>query len=132
MNSLLLLIEWFSVDHLFVYPQTFSQKCLYHPQTLKALGHLSISSFLSLERSLLEPFLLVLPTGLLVFSLLSYMSSVYLEIKSLLITLSANIFTHSIGCLFVLFTGSFAMQKLVSLIRCSLFIFVFSSITLGD
>ena len=71
-------------------------------------------------------------TGLLVFLLFSCMSFVYLEIKSLLITLFANIFSHSIDCLFVLFLGSFAMKKLVCLIKCFLFIFGFSSITLGD
>ena len=36
----------------------------------------------------------------------------------------ANIFSHSVGCLFVLFMVSFAMQKLFSLIRYHLFIFI--------
>ena len=36
---------------------------------------------------------------------------VYLEIKPLLF---ANIFTHLVGCLFILFMVSFAVQKLVS------------------
>ena len=44
----------------------------------------------------------------------------------------ANIFSHSVGCLFVLFVVSFAVQKLLSLIRSHLFIFVFISITLRD
>ena len=44
----------------------------------------------------------------------------------------ANIFSHSMGCLFVLLMVSFAMQKLLSLIRSHLFCFVFSFITLGD
>ena len=44
----------------------------------------------------------------------------------------ANIFSHSEGCLFVLFMVSFAVQKLLSLIRYHLFIFVLISITLGD
>ena len=43
----------------------------------------------------------------------------------------ANIFSHSEGCLFVLFMLSFAVQKLLSLIRSHLFIFVFIFITLG-
>ena len=43
----------------------------------------------------------------------------------------ANIFSHSEGCLFVLFMVSFAMQKLLSLIKSHLFISVFISITLG-
>ena len=36
-----------------------------------------------------------------------------------------NIFSHSEGCLFVLFMISFAVQKLPSLIRSRLFIFAF-------
>ena len=42
-----------------------------------------------------------------------------------------NIFSHSEGCLFVLFMFSFAVQKLLSFIRSHLFIFVFISISLG-
>uniref|UniRef100_A0A8D1YJE3 Uncharacterized protein n=1 Tax=Sus scrofa TaxID=9823 RepID=A0A8D1YJE3_PIG len=37
----------------------------------------------------------------------------------------AKIFFHSVGCLFVLFRVSFAVQKLLSFIRSHLFIFVF-------
>jgi len=37
----------------------------------------------------------------------------------------AKIFSPSVGCLFVLFRVSFAVQKLLSLIRSHLFIFVF-------
>ena len=37
----------------------------------------------------------------------------------------AKIFSHSVGCLFVLFRVSFAVQQLLSLIRSHLFIFVF-------
>uniref|UniRef100_A0A8D0PJZ2 Uncharacterized protein n=1 Tax=Sus scrofa TaxID=9823 RepID=A0A8D0PJZ2_PIG len=37
----------------------------------------------------------------------------------------AKILSHSVGCLFVLFRVSFAVQKLFSLIRSHLFIFVF-------
>ena len=71
--------------------------------------------------------------GLFVFSLLSSMSCLYiLEIKALLDTSFANIFSHSVGCLFVLFMVSFAVQKIVSLIRYHLFIFVFISTALGD
>ena len=55
-----------------------------------------------------------------------------LEITPLLVTLFANIFSHSLGCLFVLLMVSFAMQKLLSLIKSHLFIFAFVSITLGD
>ena len=44
----------------------------------------------------------------------------------------ANIFSHSVGCLFILFMVSFAVQKLISLIKSHLFIFAFISIALGD
>ena len=54
-----------------------------------------------------------------------------LEINSLSVTLSANIFFHSVGGLFILLMVSFAVQKHLSLIRSYLFIFVFIVITLG-
>ena len=58
--------------------------------------------------------------------LFSCVSCLYiLEIKPLLFTLFVNIFSHSIGCLFVLLMVSFAVQNLVSLIMSHLFIFVF-------
>ena len=44
----------------------------------------------------------------------------------------ANIFSHSIGCLFILFMVSFAVQKVIRLIRSHLFSFAFISIALGD
>ena len=59
------------------------------------------------------------------------MSCLYiLEINPLWVTLFANIFSHSVGCLFVLFMVSFAVQKLLNLIRSHLFIFVSIFITL--
>ena len=67
--------------------------------------------------------------------LLSCMSCLYiLEMKLSLVTSfsNINIFSYSIGCLFILFMVSFAVQKLVSLIRPHLFIFAFISIALGD
>ena len=71
--------------------------------------------------------------GLFVFLILSCVSCWYiLEINPLSVTLFANIFSHSVGCLFILFMVSFAVQKLLSLIWSHLFIFVFISITLGD
>ena len=42
-----------------------------------------------------------------------------------------NIFSHSVGCLFILFMVSFAVQILLGLVRSHLFIFVFIFITLG-
>ena len=62
------------------------------------------------------------------------MSCLYiLEINPLSVASFANIFSNSEGCLFVLFMVSFAVQKLLSLIRSHLFIFgfVFIFITLG-
>ena len=65
--------------------------------------------------------------------LLSCMSCLYiLEIKPLWVTSFANIFSYSVGCLFVLLVVSFAVQNLVSWIRSYLFIFAFISIALGD
>ena len=71
--------------------------------------------------------------GFFVSLILSCMSCLYiLEINPLSIDSFANIFSHSVGRLFVSFMVSFAVQRLVSLIRSHLFIFVFISITLGD
>ena len=67
------------------------------------------------------------------FSILSCMSCLYiLEINSLSVSLFANIFSHSVGCLFVLLMVSSAVQKLVSLIRSHLFIFDLISFALRD
>ena len=40
----------------------------------------------------------------------------------------ANIFSHSVGCLFMLFWVSFAVQKLLSLIRSHVFFFFFFTV----
>ena len=62
---------------------------------------------------------------LVVFLALSCMSCLYiLEINSLSVVSFAIIFSHSEGCLFTLFVISFAVKKLLSLIRSNLFIFV--------
>ena len=69
---------------------------------------------------------------LFVFLILSCMSYLHiLEINPLSVDSLANIFSHSEGCLFVLFIVSFAVQKLLSFIRSHSFIFVFISVTLG-
>ena len=69
---------------------------------------------------------------LFAFLVLSCMSCLYiLEINSLSVVSFAVIFYHSEDCLFTLFAVSFAVQKVLSLIRSHLFIFVFISITLG-
>ena len=70
--------------------------------------------------------------GLFVFLILSCISCLYiLEINPLSIASLANIFSHSEGCLLVLFMVSFAVQKLLSFIRSHLLISVFISISLG-
>ena len=54
-----------------------------------------------------------------------------LKINALSVSSFANIFSHSEGYLFILFMIPFALQKLLSLIRSHLFIFVLIFITLG-
>ena len=48
-----------------------------------------------------------------------------MEVTPLSIDSRAKIFSYSVGCLFILFRVSFAVQKLLSLIKSHLFIFVF-------
>ena len=60
------------------------------------------------------------------------MSCLYiLEINPLLVASFAIIFSDSESCLFILSVVSFAVQKLLSLIRSHLFVFILSFITLG-
>jgi len=66
------------------------------------------------------------------FLVLSYRWCLYiLEINLFSVVSIANTFSHSLGWLFVLSRVSFTVQKLLSLIGSSLFIFVFILITLG-
>ena len=68
----------------------------------------------------------------LLFLILSHMICLYiLEIDPLSVALFANILSQPEGCLFVLFTVSFFVQKFLSFIRSHLFIFVFIFINLG-
>ena len=70
--------------------------------------------------------------GLFAFLVLSCMSCLcILEINPWSVVSFAIIFSHSEGCLFTLLMVSFAVQKLLSLIRPLLFTFVFISVTLG-
>ena len=69
--------------------------------------------------------------GLFVFLILSCVSCLYiLEISPLSVVSFAIIFSHSEGCLSTLLIVSFAVQKLLSLIRSHLFTFGYISITL--
>ena len=78
----------------------------------------------SLEKGLFRSFPHFL-IGLFVFLALSRMSCLYiLEINPLSVVSFAIIFSHSEGCLFTLLIVSFAVQKLLSLIRWHLFTFV--------
>ena len=71
--------------------------------------------------------------GLFVFLVLSHMSSLYLlEIKPLSNVSLANIFSDTVGFLFILMMVSLAVQKLFNLIQSHLFIFAFISVALGD
>ena len=71
--------------------------------------------------------------GLFVLQFLGCIKYLYtLESKPMSVSSFANIFSQSVGCLFVLFMISFAVQKLINLIRSYLFIFAFISIALGD
>ena len=70
--------------------------------------------------------------GLFIFLVLSCMNCLYiLEIDPLSVVSFAIILYHSEDCLFTLLIVSFAVQKLLSLIRSHFFTFVFISITPG-
>ena len=84
----------------------------------------------SLEKYLFRSFPHFL-IGLFAFLVLSCMSCLcILEINPFSVVSFAIIFSHSEGCLFTLLIVSFAVQKLLSLIRSHLFTFVLISVTL--
>ena len=71
--------------------------------------------------------------GFLAFLMSSCIRFLYiLEIKPLLVASFETIFSHSVGCLFFFLMVSFAVQKLISLIRSQWFIFASISVALGD
>ena len=71
--------------------------------------------------------------GLFVFLKWSCVSSLYiLEIRPLSEVSLANMFSHTVGSLFILMLFSLAMQKLYNLMRSHLFFLSFMSLALGD
>ena len=86
----------------------------------------------SLEKSLFRSFAYFL-IGFFVFLEWSHVSSLYiLEIKPLSEVLFANIFSHTVGSLFILLMFSLAMQKLSNLIYSHLFILSIISLALKE
>ena len=85
------------------------------------LGEVSVNSF--------AHFLI----GLFVFLEWNHVSSLYiLEIRPLSEVSLANMFSHTVGSVFILMLFSLVMQKFFILMRSHLFILSFMSLALGD
>ena len=98
---------------------------------LSIFSSASWSSVFLLWKNVCLDLLPIFLLGYLCFLLISCMHYLYiLEIKPLSVASFANIFSQSVVCLFI--SSSFAVQKIVSLTRSHLFLFVFISIDLGD
>ena len=86
----------------------------------------------SLEKCLFKSFACFL-IGLFVFQEWSHVSSLrILEIGPLSEVSLANMFSHTVGSIFILLMSSVAVQKLCNLMKSRLFILSFISLVLGD
>ena len=100
-------------------PHCSSQQCW----VLNPLSRASDQTHILMDTSLISLLLNQNENSLFVL-LLSCMSCLYiLDINPLLVISFANTFFHSVGYLFILSVVSFAVQKLLGLIRSHLFIF---------
>ena len=118
MTAILTGVRWFSLWFSFAFPWWLAMlsifSCAWWP------------SACALWRNVYSVLLPIFKSGFCFFLMLSCMSCFYvLDINPLSVISFANIFSHSVGCLFVLLMVSFAVQKLFSLIRSHLFIFAF-------
>ena len=86
----------------------------------------------SLEKHLFRSSAHVLIRFFFFFDVELYELFIYLDITSLSVISFANVFSHLVGCLFVVLMVFFTVQKLLSLISSRLFIFACISFALGD